>query len=145
MVESRHARDHTGLSRTTAIRLLETILTHADQLERVDRVSDIDIHPLIKSELEKSFLESLRAVPGAQIQARIVRNKPGFLWRSAEVAWEIAPQMDVAADPGMDAPSIPDFVLYPVRPQQSRPVAVFLDGFKFQADEASGHTRGETG
>jgi DEAD/DEAH box helicase domain-containing protein len=141
ILQSRHARDHAGLSRTTAIRLLETILAHADQLERVDRVSDIDIHPLIKSELEKSFLESLRAVPGAQLQAKIVRNKPGYLWRSADVAWEVAPQMDVAVGPGMDVPSIPDFVLYPVRTDQSRPVAVFLDGYKFHADEASGHNR----
>ena len=141
ILQSRRARDHAGLSRTTAIRLLETILAHSDQLERVDRVSDIDIHPLIKSELEKSFLESLRAVPGAQLQARIVRNKPGYLWRNADAAWEVAPQMDVAAGPGMDVPSIPDFVLFPVRPNHSRPVAVFLDGFKFHADEASGHNR----
>jgi DEAD/DEAH box helicase domain-containing protein len=141
ILQSRHARDHAGLSRTTAIRLLETILANADQLERVDRVSDIDIHPLIKSELEKSFLESLRAVPGAQLQAKIVRNKPGYLWRNADAAWEVAPQMDVAVGQGMDVPSIPDFVLYPVRADQSRPVAVFLDGFRFHADDASGHNR----
>lgn len=141
ILQSRHARDHAGLSRTTAIRLLESILQHADQLERVDRVSDIDIHPLIKSELEKSFLESLRAVPGAQLQAKIVRNKPGYLWLSADAAWEIAPQIDVPRGPGMDVPSIPDFVLYPVRADQGRAVAVFLDGFKFHADEASGHNR----
>lgn len=141
ILQSRHARDHDGLSRTTAIRLLETILQHADQLERVDRVSDIDIHPLIKSQLEKSFLESLRAVPGAQLQAKIVRNKSGYLWRNGDAAWEIAPQIDIAAGPEMDVPSIPDFVLYPVRADQSRPVAVFLDGFKFHADEASGHNR----
>jgi len=141
ILQSRHARDHAGLSRTTAIRLLETILANADQLERVDQVSDIDIHPLIKSELEKSFLESLRAVPGAQLQAKIVRNKPGYLWRCADAAWEVAPQIDVAAGPGMDVPSIPDFVFYPVRSELCRPVAVFLDGFKFHADEASGHNR----
>jgi DEAD/DEAH box helicase domain-containing protein len=141
ILQSRHARDHAGLSRTTAIRLLETILAHADELENVDQVSDIDIHPLIKSELEKSFLESLRAVPGAQLQARIVRNKPGHLWRSATSTWEIAPQVEIAAGPGISVPSIPDFILYPVRADQGRPVAVFLDGFKFHADEAAGHNR----
>jgi DEAD/DEAH box helicase domain-containing protein len=141
ILQSRHARDHAGLSRTTAIRLLETILEHADQLERVDRVSDIDIHPLIKSELEKSFLQSLRAVPGAQLQRKTVRQKIGYLWRSADAAWEIAPQVEIGAGPGIGVPSIPDFVLYPVRPNQCRPVAVFLDGFKFHADEASGHNR----
>jgi len=141
ILQSRHARDHAGLSRTTAIRLLETILEHADELESVDRVSDIDIHPLIKSELEKSFLESLRVVPGAQLQAKIVRNKPGYLWRNADVAWEVAPQITVTAGGGVDVASIPDFVFYPVRPEQSRPVAVFLDGYKYHADEASGHNR----
>ena len=141
ILQSRHARDHAGLSRTTALRLLETILANADQLERVDQVSDIDIHPLIKSELEKSFLESLRAVPGAQLQAKIVRNKPGYLWRTADAAWEVAPQVNVAPGPAMDVGSIPDFVLYPVRSERCRPVAVFLDGFKFHADEASDHNR----
>ena len=141
ILQSRHTRDHDGLSRTTAIRLLETILQQADQLERVERVSDIDIHPLIKSQLEKSFLESLRAVPGAQLQAKIVRNKSGYLWRCGDASWEVAPQVEVAAGPGMEVPSIPDFVLYPVRADQCRPVAVFLDGFKFHADEASGNNR----
>jgi DEAD/DEAH box helicase domain-containing protein len=141
ILQSRHAHDHAGLSRTTAIRLVETILAQADQLEAVARVSDIDIHPLIKSELEKSFLESLRAVPGAQLQAKIVRNKPGYLWHAADTAWEIAPQMDVPVGSIVDVPSTPDFVLYPVRADQSRPVAVFLDGFRFHADEAAGHNR----
>ena len=55
------------MSRTTAIRLLGTILERADELERVSKVSDIDIHPLIRSELEKAFLESLRAVTGTLV------------------------------------------------------------------------------
>jgi len=83
----------------------------------------------------------LRAVPGAQLQAKIVRGKPGYLWRNTDIAWELAPQMDFAAGPELDVPSIPDFVLYPVRADQSRPIAVFLDGFKFHADESSGHNR----
>lgn len=141
ILQSRHRRDHAGLSRTTAIRLLTTILEQADQLERVDRVSDIDIHPLIQSELEKSFLESLRAVPGAQLQAKIVRGKPGYLWRSGDAAWEVALQMALPTGAGLDVPSIPDFVFYPVRADLSRPIAVFLDGFRFHADEASGHNR----
>lgn len=141
ILQSRHRRDHAGLSRTTAIRLLDTILQHADQLERVDKVSDIDIHPLIQSELEKSFLESLRAVPGAQLQAKIVRGKPGYLWRHAESAWEVALQVPVSVGPEIGVPSIPDVVLYPARPEMSRPVAVFLDGFAFHADEKAGHNR----
>lgn len=141
ILQSRHRRDHGGLSRTTAIRLLETILQYADQLESVQKVSDIDIHPLIQSELEKSFLESLRVVPGAQLQAKIVRGKPGYLWRCGNAAWEVALQVDIAPGPGLDVPSVPDFVFYPVRGEISRPIAVFLDGFAFHADEASGHNR----
>jgi DEAD/DEAH box helicase domain-containing protein len=141
ILQSRHARDHAGLSRTTAIRLLETILQHADQLERVNKVSDIDIHPLIQSELEKSFLESLRVAPGAQLQAKIVRGKPGYLWRCADAAWEVGLQVDVAVAPGIEVPSVPDFVFYPVRAETSRPIAVFLDGFAFHADEAANRNR----
>ncbi len=141
ILQSSRMRDHAGLSRTTAIRLLETILEAADQLERVDKVSDIDIHPLIQSELERSFLESLRSVPGAQLVSKIVRGKLGFLWRLGEVAWEIAPQVEVSDSAGVDVASIPDFVLYPIRSEQGRPLAVFLDGFRFHADESAGHNR----
>jgi DEAD/DEAH box helicase domain-containing protein len=141
ILQSRHRRDHANLSRTTAIHLLTAILEHADKLEQVGRISDIDIHPLIKSELEKAFLESLRAVPGAQLQAKIVRGKPGYLWCGADTTWEVAPQVSVPAGPEVTTPSIPDFVMYPVRPAVSRPVAVFLDGFAFHADEAAGHNR----
>ena len=141
ILQSRHRRDHAGLSRTTAIRLLEAILEHSDQLERVDQVSDIDIHPLIQSELEKAFLESLRAVPGAQLQPKIVRGKPGYLWRCDDSAWEVALQVAVPAGMETEVPSIPDFILYPVRPDLSRPAAIFLDGFAFHAKEDSGRNR----
>ena len=141
ILQSRHRRDHANLSRTAAIRLLTAILEHASELEQVERVSDIDIHPLIKSALEKSFLESLRAVPGAQLQPKIVRGKPGYLWRRGDTAWEISLQVQVPAGPDMVTPSIPDFVFYPVRPATSRPLAIFLDGFAFHADESTGHNR----
>ena len=108
---------------------------------RVKRVSDIDIHPLIQSELEKKFLEALRHEPGAQLQPKIVRGKPGYLWRRGDVAWELALQVAVAVGAEAAVASTPDFVLYPVRTGASRPVAVFLDGFAFHADEAAGHNR----
>jgi DEAD/DEAH box helicase domain-containing protein len=141
ILQARHRRDHANLSRRRAISLLKAILENADQLEQVSRVSEIDIHPLIKSQLEKDFLESLRAVPASQLQAKIVRGKPGYLWRCADAAWEIAPQVGVPAGFGSDVHSIPDFVLYPVRSEVSRPVAVFLDGFTFHADERAGRNR----
>ena len=141
ILQARHRRDHADLSRTVAIQLLTAILEHSDKLEKVGRVSDIDIHPLIKSELEKLFMESLRAEPGCRLQAKIVRGKPGYLWCRGDTAWEIAPQVSVAAGAGISTPSIPDFVFYPVRPTVSRPVAVFLDGYTFHANEAAGNNR----
>jgi DEAD/DEAH box helicase domain-containing protein len=123
------------------MRLLTAILEYADQLEKVDRVSDIDIHPLLKSELEKAFLEALRSVPAARLQPKVVKGKAGYVWRSPDAAWEIAPQVEIRFGSGMDVPSIPDFVLYPVRAGTSRPIAIFLDGFSFHADEAAGHNR----
>lgn len=141
ILQARHRRDHADLSRTTAIQLLKAILEHSDKMEKVNRVSDIDIHPLIKSELEKLFMESLRAEPGCRLQAKIVRGKPGYLWCRGDTAWEIAPQVSVPAGAEISTPSIPDFVFYPVRPTVSRPVAVFLDGYTFHANEAAGNNR----
>ena len=141
ILRSRSHSNHNGLSRTAAIRLLSAILENTDKLEEVERLSDIDIHPLVQSALEKSFLESLRNEPGAQLQAKIVRDKPGWVWRRGDAVWEIEPQAHVSSGLDIDTPSIPDFVLHPVRPESSRPIAVFLDGFAFHADESSGHNR----
>jgi DEAD/DEAH box helicase domain-containing protein len=141
ILQARHNRDHANLSRQTAIRLLKGILEHASKLEAVSQLSDIDIHPLIESELEKRFLAALRAEPGAQLQEKIVRGKAGYLWRFGEVAWEVALQVPVPASPSIAVPSRPDFVFYPVRPQISRPIAVFLDGYDFHANEAAGRNR----
>lgn len=141
ILQARHNRDHANLSRQTAIRLLKSILEHAAKLEAVPQLSDIDIHPLIESELEKRFLAALRTEPGAQLQEKIVRGRAGFLWRMGEVAWEVALQVQLATGPGMAVPSRPDFILYPVRPQNSRPIAVFLDGYDFHANEAAGRNR----
>jgi DEAD/DEAH box helicase domain-containing protein len=141
ILQARHRRDHAGLSRTTAIRLLENILQSSDQLERVDNVSNIDIHPLIQSQLELAFLESLRSVPGAQLQSKIVRGQLGYLWRCEGVAWEVLLQVKTRDRDGVDVHSIPDFVMYPVRAENGRPVAVFLDGFRFHADESAGCNR----
>lgn len=141
VLQTQQRSDYERLSRTTAIRLLDAILENEDRLERVSRVSEIDIHPLIKSELEKSFLDSLRSVAGAQMQPKIVNGSPGYLWRCGEAAWEISLQVPVGANSGVSVPSIPDFVFYPVRVGASRPLAIFLDGFAFHADEAAGRNR----
>lgn len=141
ILQGRRPRDRADLSRTAAIGLLTAILKNSDKLVQVNRVSDIDIHPLIKSELEKQFMESLRAEPGCRLQAKIVRGKPGYLWHRGETAWEIAPQVAIPAGSGVSTPSIPDFVLYPVRPTISRPMAVFLDGYTFHANESAGNNR----
>jgi DEAD/DEAH box helicase domain-containing protein len=141
ILQARHNRDHATLSRQTAIRLLKGILEHASKLEAVPQLSDIDIHPLIESELEKRFLAALRAEPGAQLQEKIVRGKAGFLWRLGDAAWEIALQVPVLAESGIAVPSRPDFIFYPVRVQHSRPIAVFLDGYDFHANESAGRNR----
>lgn len=141
ILQARHNRDHADLSRQTAIRLLKGILEFADQLEPVPQLSDIDIHPLIESELEKRFLAALRSEPGAQLQEKIVRGKAGFLWRLGDVAWEVALQVPISSSENIPVPSRPDFVFYPVRPNHSRPLAVFLDGYDFHANEAVGRNR----
>lgn len=141
ILQARHNRDHANLSRQIAIRLLKSILEHAAKLVPVAQLSDIDIHPLIESELEKRFLAALRSEPGAQLQEKIVRGQPGFVWRMGELAWEIALQVPLTAGTGIAVPSRPDFILYPVRPQNSRPLAVFLDGYDFHANESAGRNR----
>jgi len=141
ILQFRHRRDRHDLSRMSAIRVLRRVLDHADGLEPVGRISDIDIHPQIQSELERLFLESLRNEPGARLQSRMVHGRSGFRWEYRNTVWEVALQVPIAADQRVAQASIPDFIFYPVRPAVSRPIAVFLDGFEFHANEPDGHNR----
>jgi DEAD/DEAH box helicase domain-containing protein len=135
----RHQRQY--VSRQCAIQILESILKEKDSVIEIDNLSAIRMDPLVESELELRFLEWLRSVEGFRLEPKIVRGKPGYLLRAKTTLWEIAQQIEIPGGGRVTIPSRPDFIMYPLRSRDSKPIAVFLDGFAFHADESAGNNR----
>lgn len=54
-----------NISRTTAIRILKSILSGKDNVQKIDKINDIPVNPLFDSELEQRFMEAIRTKVGA--------------------------------------------------------------------------------
>lgn len=128
------------ISRDVAMRQLKRILDHRDAIE--ERSPDESwVNPLLESELERRFVESLRQVDGFIVNQEVVDGRPGYLLRIGKAAWKVIPQVELGEADGVALSCRPDFVLKPLRPSKGKPIAVFLDGFAFHADVEADNNR----
>lgn len=124
-----------NISRSTAIRLLKSILSGKDHIEKINKLNDIPVNPLFDSELEQRFMEAIRQKVGAANVTDSVRNgKHCYYIKLNDTAWEIEPQVLLDAGDGVKVPSKPDFVIWPMKAANHLPVAVFTDGFLYHKD-----------
>lgn len=126
---------HNQISRSTALRQIEIILQNRDAIEERSP-DDALINPLLESELERRFIESLRQTDGFHLNPEVVDGRPGYLLKIGGAAWKVIPQVDLGPKQGIELSSRPDFILKPLRPSKGLPIAVFLDGFAYHADAA---------
>jgi len=128
------------ISRAVALRQLEHILKHRDKLE--ERVADESlVNPLIESELEKRFIEAIRREKGFKLENNLRNGKPGYLLRIGETTWYLNLQQNLGEREGLSQNCRPDVIFEPLRPLVSKPIAVFLDGYTYHADQESGNNR----
>lgn len=132
--------DRRQVSRRTATKILARIAEQKATLKPVGSIGDVTpANSLFDSELERRFIEALRRRPADgsirfEIREELVRGaKPGYLLQAGEAIWSIEPQVELGPKQGVVVACKPDFVLWPENLQQ-RPVAVFLDGWKFHKD-----------
>lgn len=124
-----------NISRTTAIRILKSILSGRDNVQKITKINDIPVNPLFDSELEQRFMEAVRTKVGAANVSDTIRNgKHSYYVKLDDVAWEIEPQVMLDASCGVAVACKPDFVFWPVSAPEHKPVAVFTDGFLYHKD-----------
>ena len=124
-----------SISRNAAIRMLKSILSGKDNIQRIEKINNIPVNPLFDSELEQRFMEAIRTKVGAANVSDTIRNgKHSYYVKMNDVAWEIEPQVLLGAANGVAVPCKPDFVFWPVSAQNHKPVAVFTDGFLYHKD-----------
>ena len=133
----RNNYERNNTSRDTAIELLSEILKRRDHLVKIDSLKNLSINPLLESELEERFVEALRSYNATDVKStirqEIVKGKPGWYLKVNERGYFIVPQVDLGPRDGVDVLSQADFVFYPERFSDSKPIAVFTDGFKYHA------------
>ena len=123
------------ISRSAAIRMLKSILSGKDNVQKIDKINSIPVNPLFDSELEQRFMEAIRTKVGASNVSDTIRNgKHSYYVKLEDVAWEIEPQVLLDAADGVAVKSKPDFVFWPVSAPHHKPVAVFTDGFLYHKD-----------
>ncbi len=130
-----------NISRSTAIRILKSILSGKDNVQKIDRINDIPVNPLFDSELEQRFIEAIRTKVGAANVSDTIRNgKHSYYIKLENFAWEIEPQVLLDAGSSVSVTCKPDFVFWPVSAPEHKPVAVFTDGFLYHKDIVSDDT-----
>lgn len=130
-----------NISRSTAIRILKSILSGKDNVQKIDRINDIPVNPLFDSELEQRFMEAIRTKVGTANVSDTIRNgKHSYYIKLENFAWEIEPQVLLDAASGVSVACKPDFVFWPVSVPEHKPVAVFTDGFLYHKDIVSDDT-----
>ena len=130
-----------NISRSAAVRMLKSILSGKDNVQRIDKINNIPVNPLFDSELEQRFMEAIRAKVGASNVSDTIRNgKHSYYIKLDNTAWEIEPQVLLDAGQDVAVPSKPDFIFWPVSAPNHKPVAVFTDGFLYHKDIVSDDT-----
>lgn len=124
-----------NISRSTAIRILKSILSGKDNVQKINKINDIPVNPLFDSELEQRFMEAVRTKVGAANVSDTIRNgRHSYYVKMDDVAWEIEPQVLLDAADGVKVACKPDFMFWPVSAPNHKPVAVFTDGFLYHKD-----------
>lgn len=133
----RQSHDRANVSRKVAMEFLGKLLEGKPTFKTTDTISNISVNCLLESELEARFIEALRRVKHRdvpfQIRPEVVNGKPGWILRAADQTWLIEPQVEFGPRDDVAVPGRADFVFFPERSSQARPVAVFTDGFSFHA------------
>jgi DEAD/DEAH box helicase domain-containing protein len=141
----RSSFDMPDISRSVAMDLLADILAGRDKLVATDTVTTISQNTFIESELEAHFIEALHRTrhegQPTMLRKEIVHHRTGWYCMVGGHGYYVAPQVELGPADGVPIPTRPDFMLYPEHERETRPIAVYLDGFTHHADPGGGKSR----
>ncbi len=127
-----------NISRRTAIKLLQAIVNGSKSLEKIKGLNAISVNSMFDSELERRFIEAFRQMNTENRQVTInqefVQGTEGYILKINDNVWEITPQYYLTKDAGVAIDSKPDFIIWPLKKDSRKPVAIFTDGFMYHKD-----------
>ena len=140
----RQSQNIGNISRSTAIRILKSILSGKDNLTKIEKLGNIPVNSLFDSELERQFVEAIAQMGNetrkVEISKSLVHDKEGYILRVNDSSWEIEPQVTLGSAQGVSVKCKPDFIIRQIGRSDKLPIAVFTDGFIYHKDKVSDDT-----
>lgn len=140
----RQSQNIGNISRSTAIRILKSILSGKDNVTRIEKLGNIPVNSLFDSELERRFVEAIAQMGNesrkVEISKALIHDKEGYILKVNRSTWEIEPQVMLDAADSVAVTCKPDFIIRPVGASTRLPVAVFTDGFIYHKDRVADDT-----
>ncbi len=133
-----------NISRRTAVKLLQSIVNGAKTLEKIKGLNTISVNSMFDSELERRFIEAFKQLNTegrkVTINQEFVQGTEGYILKVNDNTWEITPQYYLSTDAGVSIDSKPDFIIWPLKKDNRKPVAIFTDGFMYHKDIVASDT-----
>lgn len=127
-----------NISRKTATKLLQSIVNGAKTLEKIKGLNTISVNSMFDSELERRFIEAFKQMNSESRQVTInqefVQGTEGYILKVNGNTWEITPQYHLSNEFGVAIDSKPDFIIWPLKKDNRKPIAIFTDGFMYHKD-----------
>jgi DEAD/DEAH box helicase domain-containing protein len=129
-----------------AFGVLDVSYAHEGTLVEVPSIDGISVQGMQDSALEARFLGALRRLEvggkPVTVESGIDDHRTGYVVRVGGRMWRLSPQVNYGRAEGLEIGVSADYVLHPMDPPTAglrrRPIAVFLDGWRYHRDQ-TGH------
>ena len=132
--------DRPLISKRKAIEIIKSILSSKEYIKKVDSVSDVNSDSLSESVLEELFISKLKHLSATWKKVITSRGHSGYFFEmlsgdsKVKYAYELEQQVELTHKDGVDVYSKADFIIYPIKNKEMKPIVIFTDGFAFHED-----------
>ena len=132
--------DRPLISKRKAIEVIENILASREHIKKVQSVSDVNSDSLSESVLEELFISKLSNMSSTWKRVITSRGHSGYFFEivdstnNLKYSYELEQQVELTSRDNIDVYSKADFIIYPIKNKEIKPIVVFTDGFAFHED-----------
>jgi DEAD/DEAH box helicase domain-containing protein len=131
--------DRPLISKRKAIEVIKSILKSREHITKVQSVSDVNSDSLSESVLEDLFLSKLKKISTTWKSVVTSRGRSGYFFELTDAnknryAYELEQQIELTSKENVEIYSKTDFIIYPIKNKDMKPIAIFTDGFSFHED-----------
>ncbi|MBT5934399.1 DEAD/DEAH box helicase [Sulfurimonas sp.] len=131
--------DRPLISKRKAIEVIKNILSSREHISKVESVSDVNSDSLSESVLEELFLSKLKDISLSWKAVITSRGHSGYFFELLDenknkFAYELEQQVELTSQENVEVYSKADFVIYPIKNKELKPIVVFTDGFSYHEE-----------